>query len=645
MSQFEFKDISYYVGKNHKKIISNAAGFVRNKEVFAILGPSGAGKTSLLNVLTLNALSGESTGTCTLSGEKMSNDVLKKYCCIVPQLDQHEAFLTCRETLRFAANFYIDDTAEKKDAEVDLLLNKLGLNVCADARVGNIFLPGLSGGQKKRLSIGLALLKKPKVMLLDEPTSGLDAAASYHVMNYIKSLAKEFDIAVIATIHQPSSYLYSNFDRVMLLSQGRTAFFGTPARSLEYFKAIGHTIPEHSNPAEFLLDVINNEFTDPAQVKIVLDLWEEKKSSEESANTAYEYTPLTTDGLTQLSIWTQFGYVFNKQTRIVSVDPMIYLGRGIMFLFACSFFAVVYIEARIRDQDQALNRLWASMWFMGVPTSLGVVAVYAFNEEFKTVKKEIKNGMYHVNAYLLSSFAIQVPALIVLALFAIAIPGFAMLNFYGPNFVPIIGLYACVFFTYEAIARALSVAFDNPLMGMLNFLQIWFTSFLFAGVMIPEDMVIWPLRIFCYILPLKWGIASIAYLDANEEKYRSAHPCPYPTDPACLTHDGDSIGWKCDSDIELSQCYGYTGTQVLDTLGGNYEAVSSENNVLRNFGIIIAIAFVFQLQFMVIAGYLADQNSKIVDTLGPGKSSPNTTPNSKTGQVHNSTEMIPANME
>ena len=65
-------------------------------------------------------------------------------------------------------------------------------------------------------------------------------------MNYIKSLAKSDNIAVICTIHQPSSYLYSNFDRVMLLSQGRTAFFGTPVRSLDYFESIGHAVPEHS---------------------------------------------------------------------------------------------------------------------------------------------------------------------------------------------------------------------------------------------------------------------------------------------------------------------------------------------------------------------------------------------------------------
>ena len=179
MSLFEFRGISYCVnGKDgEKQIIKNVSGFVKNQEVLAILGPSGAGKTSLLNVLTLNALNGKSSGLCSLNGELMSNKVLKKYCCIVPQVDPHTAFFTCRETLRYAANFYIDDVPKIKDTAVDELLNKLGLEVCADARVGNVFLPGLSGGQKKRLSIGLALLKKPKVIILDEPTSGLDAAA------------------------------------------------------------------------------------------------------------------------------------------------------------------------------------------------------------------------------------------------------------------------------------------------------------------------------------------------------------------------------------------------------------------------------------------------------------------------------------
>merc|ERR1711991_956336 len=107
--------------------------------------------------------------------------------------------------MMYAASFYINDSEEEEGRRVDELLAKLGLEGCADTMVGNAFLQGLSGGQKKRLSIGLALLKSPSVLILDEPTSGLDAAASYYVMKYIRDLASSLNIVVVCTIHQPAS--------------------------------------------------------------------------------------------------------------------------------------------------------------------------------------------------------------------------------------------------------------------------------------------------------------------------------------------------------------------------------------------------------------------------------------------------------
>merc|ERR1719231_1760429 len=98
---------------------------------------------------------------------------------------------------------------------------------------------------------------------------------------------------------------------------------------------------------------------------------------------------------------------------------MIYLGRCIGFVFACTFFAVIYVESRNRVQEKILNRLWLSMWLTGVPTSFGVVAVFAFADEFKSICKEVKNGMYRLSGYLLSAFLIQIPAMFLLGLCAI----------------------------------------------------------------------------------------------------------------------------------------------------------------------------------------------------------------------------------
>lgn len=293
---------------------------------------------------------------------------------------------------------------------------------------------------------------------------------------------------------------------------------------------------------------------------------------------------------------------------------------------ACTFFAIIYIESRERSQEQVLNRLWLCMWLCGVPTSFGVVAVYAFAEEFKTINKEVKNGMYRLSTYLGAAFVLQIPAMVLLALCVVGIPGFAIGNMYAPNFGSIIAIYACILFSYECIARCFSVAFPNPLLGMLGYMNVWFTSFLFAGVMIPKDQVIWPFRVFVYILPLNWGISTLAYLDAIDATYTGAYACAAPERTDCLYHYTDTgvqllPGWTCSvtagGAYNPLQCYGYQGWQILDSLSMNYDSISSWNHVSRNFGIIIAIAITMWCMYCISAYKVVSNVSFIVNKEPP----------------------------
>jgi len=129
--------------------LQSISGSVRSGETLDILGQSGAGQTSLLNELTSNALSEESTGLYTLNQTHMTNTMFRDHCCVVTQEDSHRAFLTARETVRYVANFYLKGEEKEKDERVDSLLKKLGLGDCANTRVGNQFLPALSGGTEE----------------------------------------------------------------------------------------------------------------------------------------------------------------------------------------------------------------------------------------------------------------------------------------------------------------------------------------------------------------------------------------------------------------------------------------------------------------------------------------------------------------
>jgi ABC-type multidrug transport system ATPase subunit len=640
-NHFNFGNISFQVTKGNevKQIIDDVSGFVKSGECCAILGPSGAGKTSLLNCLTLSNTVGVCRGEVDINEFKMNSEIFKKFCCIVAQEDSHRAFLTCRQTVRFAADFYMQSSEEKKDNYVDELLEKLGLTGCANTRVGDQFIQGLSGGQKKRLSIAVALVKRPRVLFLDEPTSGLDAAAAQHVVSYIRKLTRDLDIITIATIHQPSTSIYFEFDRVLLLSKGRTAYFGTPKHSVEYFGSLGHTVPNRTNPAEYLLDLVNAEFTDPALVDKVLQSWKTgpgegglatlqsspanqlvKSCSGEGGRPVRVRVRVLSSALpeeeTSNSYLADIYFVMRRQCVIIVGDPMIYLGRAVMFLLACTFFAIIYIRARNRSQDQILNRLWLSLWMAGVPTSLGVIGVYSFNAEFKALLKEVKNGMFGMDKFLLATMIIQIPVVFMLSICATGIPAFAIADFYAPNWFFITAMYTCMLFCYESIARLLSVQFKNPLLGMLCYLNLWFSSFLFAGVMIPVDDVLWPFRVMCYILPLKWAFSSIAYYDAIDSEYSGATLCTDTSQANCFFHGNRQPGWTCSSSasqpIDASaQCYGHTGWQVLDSLGTNYDVIRSDADIPLNFGIIIGIAVCFQLGYMVVAYRAASQSSTI----------------------------------
>jgi len=184
----------------------------------------------------------------------------QRTCALVTQQDSHWAFLTPREALAYAAHLYLNDSPEEKRQKVQRLLAGLGLDSCSDTKVGNAFIPGLSGGQKRRLSIALALIKRPLVLFLDEPTSGLDAAAAKGVMDAVRQLAEQENLIVVCTIHQPSTVVYNTFSQVLLLADGSTAFCGTVTDAASHFESIPDPVSMQSNPAETMLNLVLPHF-------------------------------------------------------------------------------------------------------------------------------------------------------------------------------------------------------------------------------------------------------------------------------------------------------------------------------------------------------------------------------------------------
>jgi ABC-type multidrug transport system ATPase subunit len=159
--------------------------------------------------------------------------------------------LTVRETLHFAAIIRLPQhmTKSQKLARAEEVLSLLGLKHCADTLVGSEFVKGISGGERRRVSIAIQILTDPKILMLDEPSSGLDANTAHGMMELLQALAEE-GRTIICTIHQSRSDLFPLFGNLLLLAHGgRMAYSGKASEMVEYFTEAGYPCPTFANPA------------------------------------------------------------------------------------------------------------------------------------------------------------------------------------------------------------------------------------------------------------------------------------------------------------------------------------------------------------------------------------------------------------
>lgn len=192
--------------------------------------------------------------------------------------------------------------------------------------IGTPIRKGISGGQKRRVSVASQLITCPKILFLDEPTSGLDSRASFEVMNYAKQLAQNSNVSpspfksmlfgrlmcsaqiiIIASIHQPSTTTFELFDKLLLLSGGKTCYFGQTPNIQSYFQGIGYPIPSHTNPAEFLLDIVSADFgrdkeTGKGQVQDIQNAWTKSTNAAAVMRQVSDTAELTTEKGKRLSL-------------------------------------------------------------------------------------------------------------------------------------------------------------------------------------------------------------------------------------------------------------------------------------------------------------------------------------------------------
>ena len=308
-----------------KTILEPVTATFQSGMLNVIMGPSGSGKTSLLNAMALRLHNSAGTryrsfGEMMFNGAVPSDSVIRSVCSYVCQDDDALLpSLTVRETLRFSARLRLPSfmSMQQKNQRAEEVLLKLGLKDCADNLIGSDMIKGISGGEKRRVSIAVQILTDPQVLLLDEPTSGLDAFTASSIMEVLQGLANEGRTLVL-TIHQSRSDLFKQFGSVLLLARGGSPVYaGNAVGMLPHFDALGFPCPTTTNPADFALDLItidlqqsSREEATRAKVRSLISSWS-------SGDFAAAMNPTT------ISTPAELGALIRKPSSFFSAYPIL----------------------------------------------------------------------------------------------------------------------------------------------------------------------------------------------------------------------------------------------------------------------------------------------------------------------------------
>ncbi|KAI1320190.1 hypothetical protein EDD11_001795 [Mortierella claussenii] len=237
-------------------IIKNISGRLISGRTCAVMGPSGTGKTTFLSILAGKVA--KTDGRIVINGKEQPLSLWKKLIGFVPQEDVMLTELTVREILMHSARMRqsVHMSHNEKRLKVLEVIQFLGIGHIMDNPIGDIETRGVSGGERKRVNIGMELVASPSILFLDEPTSGLDSATSLEVCKLLKQIAQEQFLTVAAVVHSPSPHAFNQFDDLLLLGAGgRVVYSGPRDEAVDYFKSIGYPIPNDESPADFFISL------------------------------------------------------------------------------------------------------------------------------------------------------------------------------------------------------------------------------------------------------------------------------------------------------------------------------------------------------------------------------------------------------
>lgn len=397
-------------------ILKNQSGFAKSGECLAIMGGSGAGKSTLLNILSGQfeiAKNMKMEGSVKLNQKKMEWKVFKNIIGFVMQNDLFLETMKVEELFKFVVDLRKVGVSEKKKQDlvnkilIDLKLEKTRKNI-----VGGNFNKGISGGEKRRLNIGFELLRDPKILFLDEPTSGLDSYTGFIIVKLLKKLAKEKNMIIIYTIHQPSIDIGNLFDKLLILNKGKISYFGERKNIEKYYEELGYYCPININPLDYVIDIALIGGSE-ADEKFFSEF--ENKGISSKIKTTIKNAPNTfiNPKIKKANSLKQFQILSKKSFKNFIRNPLTFKIRLIQILFISIIFMLLFWQlptvtpnkkTSIQNRTGALFFISINFFILYFQTTLTT-----FPAEREIFLKEYNAGLYGIIPYFLSKIIIEIP--------------------------------------------------------------------------------------------------------------------------------------------------------------------------------------------------------------------------------------------
>ena len=542
------------------QLLNNVSAHFKANKVNVIMGPSGGGKTTLLNFLSNRLSKGskyKSNGYIRLNDSQViTSQELSLISAYVSQQDNSLiSSLTVRETLYYQAKLRIPhEDHHKIPVIINTLIRTMGLNDCAETMIGSESVKGISGGEKRRVSIAIQLLSKPKILFLDEPTSGLDSTTSVAVLGLLDNLAEAYGTTIIMTIHQPNEDMFNKFGSVLLLARGgRPVYNGDTKGIKEYLADAGYPLPKDKNIADHILDVVSQNLEEDitetqSRVNHLVNRWEMKGFSDDTKSvTANQTINLEDYQHVKQSFYVTFSTITKRQfiNSIRSRDVLIARAGQTIIL---TIVHTLYFAPLKNSEEGITNRMGLiqevlNLYFIGFFNNVTLYPI-----ERRLFYQEYKDGIYGPFEFNLSYLLNELPTEIIPCLF------FAVLLVFGVGLPRTPGMFFSMFLTGfasincgESLGIMVSSIFTH--LGLaINILASVVVIAIFMGGTMSLYMPVF-FKAWNYINPMKYAVGITAKLGFANQHF----DCGLGT---CALSTGDDVLDQYNLDINLGAYFG-----------------------------------------------------------------------------------------